>query len=98
MSKRDLFHSAVRRALETDGWIITHDPLTLRYGDARTKVYVDLAAEMPIAAERDGIKIAVEVKSFLGTSEMTELERALGQFSLYRFLLSRQEPERDLYV
>ena len=29
---------------------------------------------------------------------MTDLERALGQFTLYRFLLARKEPERVLYL
>jgi hypothetical protein len=31
MSRKDTFHDIVRRALEKDGWIITHDPLLLRY-------------------------------------------------------------------
>ena len=76
--------------------VVTHDPLVLEFG--RRNVYVDLGAELPIAAEKDGRKIAVEIKSFTGPSEMTELERALGQHTLYRFLLSRAEPERILYL
>jgi hypothetical protein len=31
-------------------------------------VYADLAAERPIAAEKGGMKIAVEIKSFIGKS------------------------------
>jgi hypothetical protein len=53
---------------------------------------------MPIAAEKAGRKIAVEVKSFLGRSPMTELERALGQFAIYRFAISRDEPDRALFL
>jgi hypothetical protein len=82
--------------LEKDGWTITHDPLTLTVG-ARD-VYVDLGAEQPMAAEKDGRKIAVEVKSFLGHSPVRDLEEAIGQFVFYRNLLQVQEPERRLYL
>jgi hypothetical protein len=96
MSRRDLYHDAVRRALEKDGWLITHDPLVLAYG--RRDLYVDLGAEAPMAAERAGRKIAVEVKSFLSPSPMVDLERALGQYVLYGFLIGRREPDRLLYL
>jgi hypothetical protein len=43
-------------------------------------------------------KIAVEVKSFAGASIVTELERALGQFILYRDILEETEPERLLFL
>jgi hypothetical protein len=39
--------------------------------------YVDLGAERLLAAEKGTRKIAVEVKSFLGLSEMEDLERAI---------------------
>jgi len=71
-------------------------PLRLAYG-ARD-VYVDLAAELPIAAERDGQRIAVEVKSFIGASNIRELELALGQFVLYREILTRIDAQRRLYL
>ncbi len=29
MSARDIFHNAVKTALQKDGWVITHDPLTV---------------------------------------------------------------------
>jgi XisH protein len=32
MSRRDDFHYPVRRALEQEGWVITHDPEILQYG------------------------------------------------------------------
>lgn len=66
MSRRDAYHDIVRRALEADGWIITHDPLMLQFGERN--VYVDMGAEMPMAAEKAGRKIAIEVKSFLSLS------------------------------
>ena len=96
MPQRDTYHDAVKSALIAEGWTITHDPLLLTFG--RRNLYVDLGAEIPIAAEKDGRIIAVEVKSFLGVSEMRELEQALGQFAIYRFLLSKKEPDRLLYL
>ncbi len=29
---KDLFHDTVKRALQKEGWRITHDPYPLRYG------------------------------------------------------------------
>jgi hypothetical protein len=59
---------------------------------------VDLAAERLIAAERGDRYIAVEVKSFLGESLSADLERALGQFALYRAVLAVKDPNRTLYL
>jgi hypothetical protein len=96
MPRKDTYHDVVRNALLAEGWNITHDPYPLKFGEE--DLYVDLGAEAPLAAEKEGRKIAVEVKTFLGRSPMTELERALGQFTLYRFLLQRKEPDRALYL
>jgi hypothetical protein len=64
MPARDIYHSVVVHALMADGWNITHDPLSLSYGGK--DLYIDLGAErVTIAAEREGQKIAVEIKSFL---------------------------------
>ncbi|MDZ4718617.1 MAG: XisH family protein [Roseiflexaceae bacterium] len=96
MPARDSYHNQVRTALERDGWTITHDPLKLKWG-ARD-MYVDLGAEQLLAAEKNARKIAVEIKSFLGPSEIADLEQALGQFVLYTSVLNEVEPERLLYV
>ncbi len=96
MSQRDLFHHAVVIELEKENWRVTHDPYFLEYG-AQT-LQVNLGAEMPVAAERNGRKIAVEIKSFVGKTEMSELYSALGQFILYRNVLRKQEPKRKLYL
>ncbi len=82
---KDLFHNTVKIALQKDGWKITHDPYQLRYGVA--DVYIDLAAEEAIAAEKAGRKIAVEVKSFAGGSTISEFHTALGQFLNYRIAI-----------
>ncbi len=78
MPGRDLLHPVVRTALERDGWTITADPLVLKIG--RRNMFVDLGAERILSAERGAERIAVEVKSFLGESDLVELEAALGQY------------------
>jgi len=79
-----------------DGWTITHDPLALKWGT--TDLYVDLGAERLLAAEKANQRIAVEIKSFVGHSEIEDLKNALGQFVLYHDVLSRVEPDRRLYL
>jgi XisH protein len=79
-----------------DGWLITDDPYLIQY--RRTTLYADLAAERPIAAERDGQKLVVEVKSFIGASKIQDLKEALGQYDIYRYLIEETAPERKLYI
>ncbi len=86
----------LRNALIKDGWKITDDPLRLRYKGR--KLYVDLGAERILAAEKGEEKIAVEIKSFVGASEMNDLENALGQFIFYRAILAENEPDRELFL
>lgn len=96
MPARDQYHDVVRNALIKDGWIITHDPLRLVWG--RHDMYVDLGAKRLLGAEKGDQQIAVEIKSFAGTSEVADLEKALGQFALYRTVMKEVEPERVLYL
>ena len=69
MPAKDVFHDAVRIGLEKEGWVITDDPLRIEVGDV--EMYIDLGAEQVLAAEREGEKIAVEIKSFIGTSNIS---------------------------
>ncbi|NJL62476.1 MAG: fatty-acid oxidation protein subunit alpha [Methylacidiphilales bacterium] len=92
---KDRFHDAVKIALEKEGWTITADPLEMSVGDVDFEI--DLAAEM-LAAERAGEKIAVEIKSFIGRSNVSDFHTALGQFMNYKFALEEFEPERKLYL
>ncbi|GAA6618127.1 hypothetical protein NUACC26_039380 [Scytonema sp. NUACC26] len=62
------------------------------------KFEIDLAAEKILGAEKAGRKIAVEVKSFLSTSAITDFHVALGQFLNYRLALQMKEPDRTLYL
>ena len=96
MSARDKFHNIVKLGLKNDGWTITDDPLAIEWG--LVELYIDLGAEKIIAAEKADEKIAVEVKSFIGQSTISEFHTALGQFINYRFALSQEQPERVLYL
>ncbi len=94
---KDVFHQQVKNALIKDGWNITHDPLTIRISEA-VKLQIDLAAENAIAAERDSEKIAVEIKSFVGDSDISAFHTALGQYLNYCQALEEQEPDRIVYL
>jgi hypothetical protein len=86
MPARNIYHDSVIRALAADGWTVTDDPLTVSYGGRN--LFVDLGAEeSAVAAEKSGRKIAVEVQSFLNPSVIHDLERAVGQYEVYRVLL-----------
>jgi hypothetical protein len=96
MPKLDIIHNLVKNALIKDGWSITNDPYIIQY--QRTVLYADLGAERSIAAERDGQKLVVEVKSFIGASKIQDLKEALGQYDIYRYLLEETAPDRKLYI
>ncbi len=96
MTAKDRFHDAVKSALEKEGWNITHDPLYINF--AEVEIYIDLGAEKLLAAEKDGKKIAVEIKTFLKPSAVSEFHTVLGQFLNYRFALNAEEPGRILYL
>lgn len=62
MPAKDIYHDAVKNALIKDGWMITADPYLIRYKDV--DLFADLAAEKPIAAERQGQKLWLRLKVF----------------------------------
>jgi hypothetical protein len=96
MPAKDAFHTIVKTALQKDRWQITHDPYPLQAGSFN--LAIDLGAQKVIAAERGEHKIAVEIKSFLGPSKISEFYGALGQFLAYRAALQVQESDRLLYL
>jgi hypothetical protein len=61
-------------------------------------LFVDLGAEKLISAEKGNQKIAVEIKIFLGTSQVNDLEKAVGQYIVYRNILEEIEKEIILYL
>lgn len=96
MAKLDKIHNAVKNALVKDGWTITADPFRIDFEEYR--LYADLSAERPIAAMRGNEKIVVEIKSFLNRSSVSDFENALGQYLIYRRLLSKLEPQTKIYL
>ncbi|MEM7125730.1 MAG: element excision factor XisH family protein [Chloroflexota bacterium] len=96
MAAQDIYHDVVCDALENDGWTITDDPLILSVEG--TTVKIDLGAEELLAAERNGRKIAVEIKSFLNPSPISDFHLALGQYLNYEYALEEREPERHLFL
>lgn len=96
MAAKDLFHQAVKIALEKDNWLITHDPLHLEMGTF--DYYIDLGAEEIIAAEKEQRQIAIEIKSFLSASTVNEFHTVLGQFLNYKVALEIKQPDRILYL
>lgn len=76
MAAKDQFHDAVKQSLLKEQWVITADPLLLKID--QVKFEIDLAAEKVLVAEKAGQKIAVEIKSFLNPSVMTDFHSALG--------------------
>lgn len=96
MARRDINHQYVKSALEREGWDVTDDPFFVRIG--RKSAEIDLGAERIILASREKEKIAVEVKSFVGTSAITDFYHALGQFLLYQRALKIEDADRILYL
>lgn len=95
---RDLFHETVKNALASEGWTITHDPYFIKTKLLKDGLMIDLGAERLIAAEKDAQKIAVEVKSFLNDSLITDFYTVLGQILTYQINLEVKEPERILFL
>lgn len=96
MPQKDSYHDSVRNALEKDGWLVTHDPFTIRLEDV--KFYVDLAAEKTIEANGETRKVAIEIKVFGGLSFLNEFEKAVGQYLIYKQFLDDLFPERILFL
>ena len=97
MPAKDIFHNAIRSSLIKDGWQITDDPLFIK-ASTRISLYIDIGGERAIGAEKDGKKIAVEIKSFLGMSPLAEFHTALRQFLNYLLALRINYPEGVLYL
>ncbi|GAP99634.1 fdxN element excision controlling factor protein [Leptolyngbya sp. NIES-2104] len=61
-------------------------------------MYVDLAAERLIVAERGQERIAVEIKTFGGASDVVSLEQAIGQYCVYRAVMEETQRNYLLYL
>ena len=94
---RERFHDQVKAALIKNNWLITHDPFSVRISEV-VKLQIDLGAESTIAAQREREKIAIEIKSFITDSNISEFHTALGQYLNYAQALEDEEPDRILYL
>jgi hypothetical protein len=96
VSARDSIHETVKTAVIKNGWEITDDPYVISYGERF--LFVDLGASGLIGIRQAERRIAIEIKQFRGQSQVADLEQAIGQYVLYRLLLDRVDPGRDLYL
>ena len=92
---KDLYHDLVKAALIKDGWKITDDPYIV---NSTPRWQIDLGAEKAIGAEKNDVKIVVEVKSFLKPSFPHEFHAALGQYLNYALGLRLTHDNRILYL
>jgi hypothetical protein len=97
MPKKDKFHETVKTALEKEHWHITNDPLFVPTKGGNN-FFIDLGAERIIGAEKDGENIAVEIKSFSGSSPMYTFYEILGQFLVYKMALREQAKIWELFI
>jgi hypothetical protein len=90
MSLQEIYYDKVKTALLKDGWTLTHDPLRLLWDDTEL--------EPVLGAEKEDQRIAVTISSFAGPSDVSDLERALGQYLIYQLTLKHQYPGYLLYL
>ncbi|MGD1902749.1 MAG: element excision factor XisH family protein [Geitlerinemataceae cyanobacterium] len=95
MPRRDLYHDTVRNALIKDGWTIARDPFML--GDPTFRVYADLCVAKTVDTDEQ-ITLTIEVKVFGAASHVTELEKAVGQYALYRSILKHEDSPIQTYL
>ena len=98
MPAQDIFHESVKVALQKDGWTILREDWYIEVDSLGLAIYIDLAAQKFIEAEKDGRRIAVEIKSFLSESNMTAFQKALGQFLVYVKAVKKQLFEWTVYL
>ena len=96
MPAKDIYHDAVKNALIKDGWTITADPYFIVY--KKLRLVADLGAERSLSAQKGNDKIVIEVKSFLNPSFIYDLERAVGQYMIYRNFLTKTAPDHQIYL
>ncbi|MDJ0659278.1 MAG: element excision factor XisH family protein [Crocosphaera sp.] len=96
MPAKDIYHDSVKNALIKDGWTITADPYYIIY--KRLRLFADLGAERSISAQKGNDKIVIEVKSFINRSFIYDLERAVGQYIIYRNFFNKTAPDHQIYL
>ena len=98
MPAKDIFHESVKVALQKDGWTILREDWYIEVDSLGLAIYIDLAAQKFIQAEKDGRRIAVEIKSFVSQSNMMAFQKALGQFLVYVKAVRKQLLKWTVYL
>jgi hypothetical protein len=73
MPRKDIYHDVVKKALIRDGWTITHDPYPLKFSEE--DLYVDIGAERPLGAEKEGRKAALAVRLLIFDAQQETILR-----------------------
>ncbi len=95
MVQLDKIHNAVKNALIKDGWEITAENFEFRFKEF--KLDGDLEAQK-IDAEKRIDKIFIKINNTFSASTMSDFEHTLGQFLLYRVVLSEIKPDFKTYL
>jgi thymidylate kinase len=98
MPAKDVYHNAVKIALQKDAWIIIRENFRIQVDDEGLAMFIDLVAQKLIGAEKNNRKIAVEVKSFQDQSNFYQFHAALGQFLNCRSALRDVMPDWTVYL
>ncbi len=98
MPAKDLFHDTVKIALQKDDWTVLRENFRVQVDDEGLALFVDLEAQKLIGAEKNGKKIAIEVKSFQEPSNLYQFHLALGQFLNCRSALREIMPDYQVYL
>ncbi len=80
---------SVKAALLAAGWTIKEGAITIRKAGYQFQI--------DVSADKDGEKVAIEVKSWL-SNFVYDWHQALGQYLTYYALLFKKDPDRVLYL
>lgn len=96
MSRLDYCHPQIVHALEKAGWTVADMPLTIDIPER--EIHIDIEAWRNANGSRQHIMLA-EVKCFPNRqSTTTELYRSIGQYIVYRAVLSTTLMDIPLYL
>jgi hypothetical protein len=96
MPTQDMYYDAVKNALRKDGWRVTYTDFPLK---SRASSHAEGRWDGPLlAAEKDERRVAVAVNSFIGRSNLTDIQQTLQPLAISRLLIHAIEPDRVLYL
>lgn len=96
MPRKDAYHDIVKVALVKDGWQITDDPFLIDFRG--TVLFADLGAEKTTGFRHRRSKISIEIKVLSEPARFAKFECAVGQYIVYRRLMTSLQLRRDIYL